>query len=206
MAKINQAAYARETISQFALKHWPDEQNMLAFMSTRLGERLAHPQSQVFKATDPDSGKIYGFVCFTLENGSEGGAEPVAANPMGAAIKQLGQFMNLDFVMAMQMGLEQMKSGLMNDKHYYLSAFAVDPAYQGQGIGTQLLEHCLPIADRAGLRTWLNAFPGSHSLYLRHGFANVMHHDLDLNEWDKGRLRGFGIYRSYLMARKPQNA
>lgn len=82
-----------------------------------------------------------------------------------------------------------------------ISAFAVGPAYQGQGIVSQLLKHCLDITDLTPLSTWLIAFPGSHSLYLRFGFKDVEHRDVDLNAWDNGILRGYGIYRQYAMVR-----
>lgn len=83
----------------------------------------------------------------------------------------------------------------------YVSAFAVEPRSQGKGIGSQLLKTCLDIADRASLPTWLISFPGSHSLYLRFGFKDVDHRDTDLGAWDKGRLRGYGVYRQYAMVR-----
>lgn len=82
-----------------------------------------------------------------------------------------------------------------------ISAFAVNPVYQGQGIGSQLLKHCLDITDKSPLRTWLIAFPGSHSLYLRFGFKDVEYRDVDLNAWDNGRIRGYGVYRQYAMVR-----
>lgn len=83
-----------------------------------------------------------------------------------------------------------------------ISAFAVDPTYQRQSIGSQLLKHCLDITDGSPLSTWLIAFPGSHSLYLRFGFKDVEHRDVDLNAWDNGNFRGYGIYRQYAMVRE----
>ena len=65
-----------------------------------------------------------------------------------------------------------------------------------------MLRHCLDIADKANLPTWLISFPGSHNLYLRFGFMDKSHSDTDLNEWDNFKFRGFGIYRSYAMLRQ----
>lgn len=84
-----------------------------------------------------------------------------------------------------------------------LTAFAVDPDHQNKGIGAQLLKHCTGIADEANIPSWLVAFPGSHSLYLRHGFVDVDHRDNDLNKWDDNKFRGFGIYRAWAMVRRP---
>lgn len=42
------------------------------------------------------------------------------------------------------------------------------------------------------LPTYLNAFPGAHSLYGKFGFVDVDHFDADLNEYGV-KFRGFGI-------------
>lgn len=75
-----------------------------------------------------------------------------------------------------------------------LTSFAVHPKHQGRGLGSQLLQRCAEIADAAGLPTYLNAFPGAHSLYGKFGFADIGHFDVDLNEYGV-KFRGFGIYR-----------
>lgn len=82
-----------------------------------------------------------------------------------------------------------------------VSAFAVEPRSQGKGIGSRLLKHCLDIADHASLQTRLISFPGSHSLYLRFGFRDIEYRDTDLGAWDRGKLRGYGLYRQYAMVR-----
>jgi predicted N-acetyltransferase YhbS len=92
-------------------------------------------------------------------------------------------------------------TGLTLTPNLDLSSFAVPLEHQNKGIGSQLLRHCLEIADKAALPTWLISFPGSHSLYLRFGFVDMDHRDVDLNAWDKNRMRGFGIYRQYAMRR-----
>lgn len=82
-----------------------------------------------------------------------------------------------------------------------LSSFAVAPAHQGKGVGSLLLQHCVQVADEARLASWLISFPGSHALYKRFGFEDVDHRDVDLDKWDGGRKRGFGVYRNWAMRR-----
>lgn len=58
--------------------------------------------------------------------------------------------------------------------HWYLPLMGVDPARQGQGLGSRLLEHVLGISDSAGLPAYLEATSeGNRVLYERHGFEVV---------------------------------
>ncbi|PMD48407.1 acyl-CoA N-acyltransferase [Hyaloscypha variabilis F] len=208
LAEINRLAYMQETISMIAFKDWPAETNMFNFFQARIKARMETPNTLVFKALT-GTGEIAGFVCWTLEPEKvvdEATAKlGMGANgPTGKALLQMQEIFNLEFIMAAAPEMENMGNLVKGQKHYYLSAFVVTPKYQRKGIGSKLLRHCLEIADRDVLPAWLSAFPGSHSLYLRFGFEDVEHQDIDLNKWDHYRFRGFGIYRQYFMARQPK--
>lgn len=57
---------------------------------------------------------------------------------------------------------------------WYLAFMAVDPAAQGQGIGSALLAAVLERADRDGFPAYLEAScPENQRLYERHGFVTV---------------------------------
>ncbi len=64
------------------------------------------------------------------------------------------------------------------------------------------MEHCHAIVDKEGLPIYLTAFPGAHHLYLKWGYEDVDYFEVDLNEHGR-KYRGFGIYRSWAMIRKP---
>ena len=64
-------------------------------------------------------------------------------------------------------------------KHWYLSLIAVDPAMQGQGIATSLLQPVLDEADGHSLPCYLEtADPDNVAFYLRRGFE-VLIEDVD---------------------------
>ena len=55
--------------------------------------------------------------------------------------------------------------------HWYLPWFGVDPALQGEGLGGELMEHCLRIVDQDHLPVYLETpNPRSLPFYERRGF------------------------------------
>ena len=68
-------------------------------------------------------------------------------------------------------------SSLLDENHphdpvWYLNFVGVEPAVQGRGLGSALLEHVLTIADREQASAYLDATTTrNRALYERHGFA-----------------------------------
>jgi len=124
-------------------------------------------------------------------------------------VEQMPPFLHRDFVIKTGAEVEELREFMKGEKHYCkfssccshmhplattqlercsrtitldISAFAVEPGFQGQGIGSELLKYCFQMSDQEGLRTWLISFPGFHSLYLRFSFTDLDYGDIDLNE------------------------
>jgi len=59
--------------------------------------------------------------------------------------------------------------------HVRFGEFYLFPIFQGQGLGSTILHHCLTLADALGLPTRLEHLRWNpvRSLYLRHGFADI---------------------------------
>jgi ribosomal protein S18 acetylase RimI-like enzyme len=67
--------------------------------------------------------------------------------------------------------IEQMDRSHPSEPHWYLPMIGVDPASQGNGYGSALLQHTLERFDAEGKLAYLEASsPKSVSLYQRHGF------------------------------------
>jgi GNAT superfamily N-acetyltransferase len=67
--------------------------------------------------------------------------------------------------------LEQMGSYHPSEPHWYLPLIGVDPARQGQGVGSALMRHALAACDRDKLPAYLESTnPQNIPLYERHGF------------------------------------
>jgi GNAT superfamily N-acetyltransferase len=67
--------------------------------------------------------------------------------------------------------LGQMDEAHPRFPHWYLPWLGVDPALQGQGLGGELIKHCLRIVDRDHLPTYLETpNPRTIPFYERYGF------------------------------------
>lgn len=70
--------------------------------------------------------------------------------------------------------LEQMEYHQPDEPHWHLPLIGVDPAKQGSGYGSQLLQHTLDEIDRRGEIAYLeNTNPVNTPLYERFGFEIV---------------------------------
>ena len=63
-----------------------------------------------------------------------------------------------------------------------MTSFGVLPKYQGQGYGSLLLKKCNEIADERNLPLFLSAFPGAYDLYVKHGYEEISHADIDIKK------------------------
>jgi ribosomal protein S18 acetylase RimI-like enzyme len=70
--------------------------------------------------------------------------------------------------------LEQQAAFHPHDPHWYLPMIGVDPAKQGKGYGTALLQHSLQSCDRDGIIAYLESSnPRNNPLYERFGFEVI---------------------------------
>jgi GNAT superfamily N-acetyltransferase len=69
---------------------------------------------------------------------------------------------------------EQMDATHPTYLHWYLPWFGVDPAFQGQGIGSVLMTRCLALVDGDHVPAYLESpNPRNISFYERHGFEVI---------------------------------
>jgi ribosomal protein S18 acetylase RimI-like enzyme len=74
-------------------------------------------------------------------------------------------------VVKMVYGLSRVEAHHPRDPHLYLAVLGVDPARQGQGIGSRLLRPGLELCDAEGLPAYLEtAKERNLDFYGRHGF------------------------------------
>ena len=71
----------------------------------------------------------------------------------------------------------------------YLTLLAVDPVYQGQGLGQLLLEHDLERVDNEKSAAWLLSLAGLERFYEEFGFQQTVKVDVEeMGEWKGGMV------------------
>jgi ribosomal protein S18 acetylase RimI-like enzyme len=69
---------------------------------------------------------------------------------------------------------EQIRSFHPEEPHWYLAAVGVDPARQGEGLGSAMIKEGLRLCDAQGLPAYLESSnPRNVPLYERHGFEVI---------------------------------
>ncbi|HXV01583.1 MAG TPA: GNAT family N-acetyltransferase [Caulobacteraceae bacterium] len=141
--------------------------------------RYLWPDAHAFLASFPRLARAFGGRAF------EHGAAYRAENGEGAALwlppgvepdqEALGEIIESTVAPAARDEaygtLEQMAAYHPTTTHWYLPMIGVDPARQGQGVGSALLKHVLREVDAAGLPAYLESSNAKNvPLYERHGF------------------------------------
>ena len=88
---------------------------------------------------------------------------------------------------------KELKNTPRRKEAWYLSVVAVDPAYQGQGLGRLLLEEGVKVVDQAGVVTWLVGLKGLEGLYEKFGFKTLARANVgEMAAWEDS---GFVMFR-----------
>lgn len=80
-----------------------------------------------------------------------------------------------------------------------LHTLAVDPAYQKRGLGSRLIDVGLPLADKVGSKTYVEASDLGLPLYLKYGWREVDEIAVDVRKYG-----GKEIMVEKLLIREPQ--
>ena len=98
------------------------------------------------------------------------GVHPDDARPVATIREAVSESVRGD----LQKLLEQVRIAHPKEPHWYLWMIGTDPARQGRGYGSALLQHALASCDRDKKPAYLESSnPRNLGLYLRHGFELI---------------------------------
>ncbi|KAK5732437.1 hypothetical protein LTR17_010493 [Elasticomyces elasticus] len=157
---------------------------------------MASPRSIVMKATDDRHQTIVGFCAWDFDGvpvpDSEDGSNPQLDSgtseeatedtqaPKNERGKRLAELETatikhlLDFMTKVQAD---------GSKRIFIISIAVDSRFQGQGVGSSLVKWGTDEADKAGAFSWVHSSEGGWRFYQKHGFKEVDHLTVKLDDW-----------------------
>jgi ribosomal protein S18 acetylase RimI-like enzyme len=144
---------------------FPDEQRrravLPAFMEFRL-RKLAFPHDEVWMTADGDAAAVWL---------PPPGRWQLSHAQQLRLLPVLVRFLGLRTASVLH-GLERMEEQHPHDPpHWYLFILGTEPAAQGRGLGSALLDQMLARVDADGMPAYLeSSSKRNHALYRRHGF------------------------------------
>ena len=141
--------------------------------------RWLFPTPHEYLRSFPGFAEHYGGRAFEMDTafyvGNYAGAAlwlPPGTEPDEAALAELaGETLPEEKLADAWTAFDQLGRRQPDDPHWHLPLVGVEPAHQGQGFGTALVEHTLARCDRQEELAYLeSANPRNLSLYLRCGF------------------------------------
>jgi GNAT superfamily N-acetyltransferase len=141
---------------------WPDPQQYLE----------AFPRfARAFGGGAIDQGTAYSYEGFS---GAALWLSPGVAPDEASLARVIEDTLTAERKGAMFSIFEQMAAFHPREAHWHLALIGVDPAYQGNGIGSALLSHVLHICDDQNVIAYLEATNQRNArLYKRHGFEAI---------------------------------
>ena len=164
LAQLLTAAFLNDPVMDWLARPGPKRAAGLNAFFSRLLRKRAIPAGDVWMSGDGAACAVW------LPPG-------VAASPVGAVeqLKALPLFVKLCGFGRLKRGAaisDALEKAHPREHHFYLFFIAVDPAFQGRGLGASILEATLKRVDAAGMPAYLeNSNPRNARLYERAGFA-----------------------------------
>ncbi|KAF7590085.1 hypothetical protein BBP40_003287 [Aspergillus hancockii] len=143
----------------------------LPLKQARCLEKLVSPNVHVFSAVDPSADRVVGYSRWTVpwaESQVELSDEGQAMLANSGNLKPEG--MREDMFEAFFKALKEKREVYLKDDDMILDMLATLPEYQGQGVGTKLLQWGVQQADAHNARIYLEATMEGYPLYRKYGW------------------------------------
>ena len=201
LINVHKAAFANDNATRLMFK---DENDYTAQLRSMLDSQISASQCSFIKAVKTNTHEIVGWLGARIvgygtsdrgESTSDGGRNGIATTEhisLRASIKESFAQMRMEW--------------LPGKKYIHVETLVTHPAQQGQGIGPALLAVVIKKANEEGILCWVESTPAARNVYIRAGFRDVGHLNIDLGEYAPGGKhgrRGWGDYEFWYMLRLP---
>lgn len=206
LIRVHIAGFGHDNSARLMFK---DKDEWEAALRDMLKAQLCNPRYPVIKAISKDNGNVLGWSACRffgkdddLESiGAIVGVEEAANEINDQKDRSIRSVINKE-------SIRVLKEWMTDREYIHFNTLVVDPAAQGQGVGTALARWVTDRADEHGTYCLLQSSPAAHGIYLKAGFRDVGSFEVDLREFAPGGRQegwGWGMYKLRHMLRLPQS-
>ncbi|KAI1079345.1 hypothetical protein F5B20DRAFT_544572 [Whalleya microplaca] len=198
LTEFLQASKLQLAINRFLFKDWPAVSAQRANSRAAVESGLRDPQTNSLKVVNDSSGIIVAHLFLTRHSSSNSETRSTSSSGKAAEKEsqsqvQVPQSMVPAVLETVRDAMRELKPEFDGD-YIELTHIYVEPSSRNQGIGTQLVQVCRDRARADGLPLTICAEPNHHDFFLKRGFRDTKHVDIDLRHWAPEH-NGYGIFR-----------
>lgn len=197
------ASKLKLAINRFLFKDWPNKSAQTAQYTSAIESSLKNPDVTSLKVVDDTTQEIIAHLGVTHrkpslakpEAGSNRdvppGMEPEVFWTVTRAIREI----NEETATIDRIGENNVLLGTPStNSHPELTWIYVSTAHRKRGIGSELVRLASEKAKAAGLPLAVGSEPQAYGFFLKQGFKDTKHADIDLRRWAPDNC-GFGVFR-----------
>ncbi|CAI7624250.1 unnamed protein product [Penicillium manginii] len=191
LAKFVHASKLRLSINRLLFEDWPNETIQMKMYTDAVTSGFKDPNTECFKAVDTDSNEIIGYFVLARKRPAqklpeyELGANPDQETPEGLNPSLFAEVMTASAEIA---------KATENMDFFHLIYICVEPRVQRHGVGAKLVQLGFDRAKAENIPFALGAEAPSHGFYVKLGFKETTHADIDLAKYASAHS-GFGVFR-----------
>ncbi|KAJ5908736.1 acetyltransferase [Penicillium taxi] len=196
LVRVHTSAFKTDQFSNFML-HGREENTHERMMQKSIEIWLSDPTSKLVKAVA--EGTIVGWACWQTKDKDDQDRSEALRKPKTLTTPNNGEPKRPAQLLSSLMRSDSMiwEENSMKGRYLVLQALATSPSFQCRGIGSQLLQWGIDIADVEKLPCWVHASPAGHNLNKKAGFQEIGSSEYDLEG-------GWGRYTFRYMQRSVQ--
>ncbi|PVH95486.1 hypothetical protein DM02DRAFT_690064 [Periconia macrospinosa] len=188
LAKYLQASKLTLDINRFLWLDWPNKAAQHDDYTRAIKESFQNPEVAPFKVIHDDSGEIVAHLSLTQMN-HEKAVQPTADEEP----KPVPRGINPEVYATVHRTAGELNKHWEGKEHLRLTWIYVRPESRKNGIGTALVNMALQKAREQGVPLVALSEPGAREFFLKVGLKDIVHADVDLNQWASGK----GEYKAF---------
>ncbi|RFU34901.1 hypothetical protein B7463_g1493, partial [Scytalidium lignicola] len=179
LANFLHSSKLRLSINRLLFKHWPNEATQKPLYSNAVESGFKNTSAESLKVIDDESRDIIGYLVLTRKRPVNTEQQPTDKEN-GERKQTIPDGLNPDVLSAISNAVAKVEKEIEGIDHLELTYIYVKPSSRNHGIGSQLVQMCFDKAKAEGVPLTLSSEPEAHDFFVKRGFEDTRHVDIDL--------------------------